>query len=311
MKKILKKIIFPFILLFSAHFVNAQSKNKQILTLEFKIDSVKKAILAEDEWIKKQLDMKSTENKELKTEIQQKQEKIDSLNILFKSVNAEFNETQTQLLKEKNYKAKIELDITSLNANRVNAKSDQPIETTQIGTQIWALRPIAFEHFSNGDSIAVIASQEDWLNALRNRIPACCSINFDTKNDSIYGKLYNWFVLSDPRRINPYGFEIPNLMDFQTLHDFVETNKVESVKSNLGWIQFKGNNKFKFNCTPSGLIDENGEFGQFGEVNYYWLMGDSSMTKCSVLKKSDVNFYLRSSPEKNIGIPIRFIVPKF
>ncbi len=73
-------------------------------------------------------------------------------------------------------------------------------------------------HFRNGDIIPHCESEEDWIEAARNAQPAWCHCDGDVLNDSRYGRLYNWFAVTDPRGLIPKGW---TMLDHQELLDWV------------------------------------------------------------------------------------------
>jgi uncharacterized protein (TIGR02145 family) len=299
-------------LILSCSVAHSQSKNKKLEYLEYKIDSINLAISSESEWIKNQLFLEKRKIADLKIAVGSNKRKIDSLNNLLNEQNTEYLKVQRALKALKTNNQKIEGDISKLSdTTLIQSQKTIQIKTVRIGNQIWSTKPIALECFKNGDSISVITSSEAWQLAWEEKQPACCSINFDPKNDSIYGKLYNFYALTDSRGIAPHGFAIPNFSDCIELIDFAEKNKIENFKSSLYWKDKKGTNKLNFNGTPSGIIDEFGNFGMFNDALYYWSVGDSRTQKYLTLSKSQEKFSLISATIQNIGMPIRLINPTF
>ena len=100
---------------------------------------------------------------------------------------------------------------------QVKAISNE-IETVTIGNQVWMKKNLDVSTYRNGDIIPEVKNLADWRNM---KIGAWCYYNFDTKNGKIYGKLYNWFAVLDPRGLAPEGYHIPFYEDFSKLTDFL------------------------------------------------------------------------------------------
>ena len=89
------------------------------------------------------------------------------------------------------------------------------------------------EVFSNGDTILEAQSQEEWNLAGANKTPAWCSYNSDSKNDTIYGKLYNWYAVNDSRKLAPKGWHVPSENETMKLREKLQftTNQREKLIS--------------------------------------------------------------------------------
>jgi uncharacterized protein (TIGR02145 family) len=125
---------------------------------------------------------------------------------------------------------------------------------TKIGNQIWTTSNLDVSTFRNGDKIAEIKSNDDWLKAGENGIPAWCYYENDEK--SSYGKLYNWAAVSDPRGLAPEGWRIPNFEDWNNLINAAggKYDAPGRLKSSDDWWH-KGNgiDKYDFSGLPGGI----------------------------------------------------------
>ena len=65
---------------------------------------------------------------------------------------------------------------------------------------------LSVSKFQNGDDIPEAKTKQEWINAFENKRPAWCSYRNSSKNDSVFGKIYNWYTISDSRGICPPGF---------------------------------------------------------------------------------------------------------
>jgi len=95
-------------------------------------------------------------------------------------------------------------DVTSRNLqNLVTDVDGNTYQAVLICNQNWTAKNLNVTHFSNGDTIYELA---DTLFGITNS-PAWCWVYQDS---TIYGKLYNWYAVNDPRGLAPIGWHIPS-----------------------------------------------------------------------------------------------------
>lgn len=87
-------------------------------------------------------------------------------------------------------------------------------EIVYIGNQIWMKKNLNVENYRNGDSIPQVTNKEIWDTL---KTGAWCYYNNDPQNGDIYGKLYNWYAVRDPRGLAPAGWHIPDNFEFREL----------------------------------------------------------------------------------------------
>jgi uncharacterized protein (TIGR02145 family) len=141
--------------------------------------------------------------------------------------------------------------------------------TVKIGNQLWLKENLKAQSFRNGDKILSMPISTDWSNFTK---PAVSEKPKNGPYDSHYGKLYNWYTVSDPRGLCPIGYRIPKRKDIEILLDELGRNKSKwSDKSifsqgeaeNLGgklkaksklWLapNSGANNQSGFNALPAG-----------------------------------------------------------
>jgi uncharacterized protein (TIGR02145 family) len=130
-------------------------------------------------------------------------------------------------------------------------KIDHP--QVQIGTQIWMKSNLDVDKFKNGDLILECKSQEEWDKANENKIPAWCYYDFASFNGKNYGKLYNWFAVSDPRGLAPDGWHIPSDKEWLQLISYLGASDAGfKLKSSSEWRNNPGSDAVKFKGLPGG-----------------------------------------------------------
>ena len=78
------------------------------------------------------------------------------------------------------------------------------------------------KRFSGANTILVRAkTEEEWLWAAENKIPAWCYYNNDPANGTKYGYLYNWFAATDVKGLCPSGWHLPTEAEWIELKNFL------------------------------------------------------------------------------------------
>ena len=87
-----------------------------------------------------------------------------------------------------------------------------------IGTQTWTGCNANVSTYANGDPIPEVTDPLVWAGLTTG---AWCWFNNDPLNGAIFGKLYNWYAVNDPRGLAPTGYHIPSLAEINTLATFL------------------------------------------------------------------------------------------
>lgn len=154
-----------------------------------------------------------------------------------------------------------------------------------IGKQEWMVKNLGAFHFQNGDIIPEAKTKEEWILAGESKKPVWCFYNFDERNDVIFGKLYNWYAVIDPRGLAPEGWHIPSLEEWNELTEIVggEKNAGLVLKSKSGWGEAnRAIDQFNFSAMPGGNCNSLGEFSYIGLSGYFW---------CSTQNDDETAFY--------------------
>ncbi len=159
-------------------------------------------------------------------------------------------------------------------------------ETIVIGNQTWTKRNLFTAHFSNGDSIANIIDGTEWYLTTNTLTPAWSSLGHDSYNDSIRGKLYNWYAVNDNRNICPTGWHVPNDSEWNSLIYYLDPTATLNVigtqsttagaflKDTLNYFWNWGNvgatNSSGFSARPAGIRGYYGNFYGGGDGIFFW-----------------------------------------
>ena len=147
-------------------------------------------------------------------------------------------------------------------------------QTIIIGTQTWTARNLNVITFKNGDTIPEAKTNAEWNSAGESGSPAWCYYNNDPSNGKYYGKLYNWYAVSDPRGLAPKGWHVPSNDEWTILSNFLGGESVAGtkMKSQKGWHNNgNGSNSNGFTAIPGGnRFFSNGNFIGIGYIGEWW-----------------------------------------
>ena len=105
--------------------------------------------------------------------------------------------------------------------------NDRYYTLVEIGGQCWFAENLATSIYSNGDFIVGDSSDGWWVDIVEGRYTVYADL---FSNDLTYGKLYNWYAVSDVRGLCPTGWHVPSDCDWMNLEKYlgVEANEIES-----------------------------------------------------------------------------------
>lgn len=158
--------------------------------------------------------------------------------------------------------AKNELLFTLIPVYYENEDSEsqiQNLESVKIGNNTWLQKNLNVNQFQNGELIPEAITNEEWKNAGANQVPAWCYKDNNPQNGLKYGKLYNWYAISDSRGICPIGWHVPNEFEWKELLSVIELensmdqNGFAKIKKELGQLEVFSETKNSINFLNSGL----------------------------------------------------------
>lgn len=148
-------------------------------------------------------------------------------------------------------------------------------KTIVIGSQEWMAENLNTTIYRNGDPITNMLPSQEWSNTSLTQLGTWVSYDNDSQYDCPYGKIYNWYVVSDPRQICPAGWHVPSAVEWTNLTDYlggaaVAGGKMKSTSLNY-WLNSNqdATNESGFSGLGSGYI-----YGQlftfYGYNALYW-----------------------------------------
>jgi uncharacterized protein (TIGR02145 family) len=135
----------------------------------------------------------------------------------------------------------------------------------------WMLENLNVDQYRNGDLIPNVQDKDEWSKLTTG---AWCYYDNDPEKGKIYGKLYNWYAVNDPRGFAPVGWHIPSDAEWTKLTACLggEKETGSKLKSTTLWTSpNKGaTNESGFTGLPGGSRDGNGSYLNIVKYGYFW-----------------------------------------
>jgi uncharacterized protein (TIGR02145 family) len=144
--------------------------------------------------------------------------------------------------------------------------------TIVIGTQEWMAENLRTSKYRNGDPIPNVIDQQQYSGLTSG---AWSHYDNNSQYETPYGKLYNWYAVTDTRNICPVGWHEPTYADWTVLTNYLneETGgrKMKSVGEDYWTTSNAGEtNESGFSALPGGERSHGGEFVTFGKFGSWW-----------------------------------------
>jgi uncharacterized protein (TIGR02145 family) len=175
----------------------------------------------------------------------------------------------------------------------------------QIGNQCWTKENLRTTKYNNGSVIQNVTVDSVWGILT----PTWCNYNNDSANDTIYGKLYNWYAVS-AGNMCPTGWHVPSDAEWTILTDYLGGATVAGgkLKSVTGWNppNTAATNESGFSALPAGYRFAYFGFDGVGDYGDFWSSSESSAVDAWGLylnyNHGNTN---RGADDKRIGFPVR------
>ncbi|MDD5529353.1 MAG: fibrobacter succinogenes major paralogous domain-containing protein [bacterium] len=191
-------------------------------------------------------------------------------------------------------------------------KESNTYKTIKISNQGWMAENLNVSVYRNGDSIPQVQDDKEWGDL---KTGAWCYYRNDTMNGKIYGQLYNWYAVNDPRGLAPKGWHIPADSEWTILIDYLGGDSVAGGKmKETGTTHWKktnvcASNKSEFSALPGGYrSNHSGGFIDVSHYGYWWSATDSNAAfawYCFI--KGDTINVTRSYDCKDCGFSVRCV----
>jgi uncharacterized protein (TIGR02145 family) len=143
--------------------------------------------------------------------------------------------------------------------------------TVTIGTQCWIKENLITSKYRNGGVIPNVDDHATWSNL---NTGAWSHYDNQTSFNGIYGKLYNWYAVTDARGICPTGWHVPTDAEWTTLADFLggPSGAGGKMKKTTDWgtPNVSADNSSGFSAIGAGFRGNTGNFADFGSHGMFW-----------------------------------------
>jgi uncharacterized protein (TIGR02145 family) len=142
-----------------------------------------------------------------------------------------------------------------------------------IGSQVWMIENLKTTRFRDGSNITNITDKDKW-NTMT--VGAYCDYDNNASNSNTYGRLYNWYAVTDSRKIAPQGWRIPTDADWQGLSQYLGGEDIAGGKLKEDGLTHwaspnsSATNETGFTGLPGGRRDTTYFFENINYNGYFW-----------------------------------------
>jgi len=179
-----------------------------------------------------------------------------------------------------------------------------------LGTQTWMMENLKTTRYRNGDPIPTGLSDTVWSNTSSG---AYAIYNNDNGNNTPYGKLYNWYAVSDGRQLAPAGWHVSTDDEWTTLVTYlgglgVAGGKLKEAGTTHWNSPNLATNESSFTALPAGQRSWYGPFNDLGHYGYWWSASEgfaSGSWGWSMVNSE--NFVVRYNYTQKCGFSVRCV----
>ena len=152
-----------------------------------------------------------------------------------------------------------------------NSTQQNKIPSVIIGAQVWMEKNLNVNHYRNGDNIPQVRDSAQWAKLTTG---AWCWYNNDPATGAVYGRLYNWYAIHDPRGLAPEGWHIPSDSEWHATGTFLGNTAGGKMKEtgSSHWIDpnIDATNSSGFKGLPGGYRSFTGQFCYINYLGLWW-----------------------------------------
>lgn len=165
--------------------------------------------------------------------------------------------------------------------------SGNKYKTVFIGGRQWMAQNLNVDKYRNGDPIPHVQNASQWIKLTTG---AYCYYENKTANGIVYGKLYNFYAVQDPRGLAPIGWHVPTELERNSLINSLGGQLIAggSLKG-IGTTYWNSpnvgaTNESGFNALPGGTrTSYNGNFQELKRTAYFWTSTSKYTTAASTI----------------------------
>jgi uncharacterized protein (TIGR02145 family) len=194
--------------------------------------------------------------------------------------------------------------------------------TLIIGNQEWMQENLKTTHYKNGVAIPTGLSDAQWQATTSG---AYAIYNDSAINNTVYGKLYNWYAVADPNGLCPTGWHEPEDWEWNVLIKTIDpsadttcsgcsqSQTAGGAMKEIGLSHWLGpnagaTNSSGFTGLPGGVRASNGPYSAIGVYGFWWsaTQGSTASAYCRSLMYGPSSV-TRSNFSKNNGYSVRCV----
>jgi len=180
--------------------------------------------------------------------------------------------------------------------------------TVLIGSQCWFKENLRTEKYRNGDAISGDLDNNTWGTTTSG---AQAVYNNDPANLATYGRLYNWYAVTNAAGLCPTGWHVPTDTDWTTLVTQLggQTEAGNKMKSSsIDSPSWNGTNSSSFSALPGGSrFNNGGNFNSLGLSGYWWSSSPSGTNAWFRGLNSGSSSVSKSSDSARNGFSVRCV----
>lgn len=191
----------------------------------------------------------------------------------------------------------------------VQDRSGFKYATVLLGSQCFTTSHLRTLVYTNGDSIPMITDSLQWKNTTSG---AWSAYQNNMQYEQVYGKLYNYYAIADPRKLCPLGWHVPTNAELTTLINHTVSRGYPNTSSNVNgagsalkscrqissplggtcntnihpyWnshATHRGTNALGLSILPAGA--RSGDDGQFTSLTGYCLLLSSTLSTTNLVQ---------------------------
>lgn len=181
---------------------------------------------------------------------------------------------------------------------------------TTICEQDWMIKNLDVSTYSDGTPIPEVQDYNEWATLTTG---AWCYYENNSENGTVYGKLYNWYAVNDPRGLAPAGWHIPSNEEWAVLINCLGGDAVAGYamtergrKHWIGGID-GATNSSGFTALPSGIRYTLGAFDWLGERAFWWSSNPADAPNNWAWECNLVGQVYRDIDDKLFGFAVRCV----
>ncbi|MGV8019010.1 MAG: fibrobacter succinogenes major paralogous domain-containing protein [Ignavibacteria bacterium] len=193
--------------------------------------------------------------------------------------------------------------------SQITDKDGNSYNTATIGTKEWTTENLNVEHYRNGDVIPQVQDAAEWKKLTTG---AWCYYENLTENGKTYGKLYNWYAVTDSRGLVPEGWHVPSDEEFTDMTNSLGGNETAGGKLKAVTLWNEPNkgatNESGYSALPGGYRADNGSFKLLLKYGCFWTSTQTTTVgaRCRELH-NNITDIIRDTYNKKCGLHVRCV----